>query len=103
MAGLCEGGNEPSGFLKAIWIVRVPQTMFTKLEQRSCIKIEVARGRSAQECFQGLREAPPLRLALKRKRRHLVIQNPIILFDNARSHIDAVAKDLLRHWQWKIL
>lgn len=31
--------------------------MFTKLEQRSWIKIEVARGRSTQECFQGLREA----------------------------------------------
>jgi hypothetical protein len=29
----------------------------TKLEQRSWIKIEVARGRSAQDCFQGLREA----------------------------------------------
>ncbi|KAJ4448832.1 hypothetical protein ANN_00223 [Periplaneta americana] len=34
-----------------------PKIMFTKLEQRSWIKIEVARGRSAQECFQGLREA----------------------------------------------
>ena len=31
--------------------------MFTKLEQRSWIKIELARGRSTQECFQGLREA----------------------------------------------
>ena len=30
--------------------------MFTKLEQRSWIKIEVARGRSTLECFQGLRE-----------------------------------------------
>ncbi|KAJ4435063.1 hypothetical protein ANN_23637 [Periplaneta americana] len=36
-----------------------PKIMFTKLEQRSSIKIDVARGRSAQECFQGLREAPP--------------------------------------------
>ncbi|PSN42617.1 hypothetical protein C0J52_20022, partial [Blattella germanica] len=34
-----------------------PKIMFTKLEQRSWIKIEVARGRSTQECFQGLREA----------------------------------------------
>ncbi|KAJ4427620.1 hypothetical protein ANN_25268 [Periplaneta americana] len=34
-----------------------PKTTFTKLEQRSWIKIEVTRGRSAQECFQGLREA----------------------------------------------
>ena len=31
--------------------------MFTKQEQRSWIKIEVARGRSAQNCYQGLREA----------------------------------------------
>ena len=31
--------------------------MFTKLEQRSWIKIEVTRGRSTQEYFQGLREA----------------------------------------------
>ena len=31
--------------------------MFTKLEQRSWIKFEVARGRSTQEYFQGLREA----------------------------------------------
>ena len=31
--------------------------MFTKLEQRSWIKIEVARSRSMQECFQELRGA----------------------------------------------
>ena len=31
--------------------------MFTKLEQRSWIKIEVAQCRSTQECFQGLVEA----------------------------------------------
>ncbi|KAJ4450833.1 hypothetical protein ANN_02264 [Periplaneta americana] len=134
-----------------------PKIMFTKLEQRSWIKIEVARGRSAQECFQGLREAcgdaalpyrtvarwvkafreglvgsavkvmfivaydidgvilhhavPPrqtvnadyycrflqhhLRLALRRKRRHLGVQNPIILHDNAKSHTAAAVKDLL--------
>ena len=30
--------------------------MFTKLEQRSWITIEVARCRSTQECFQGIRE-----------------------------------------------
>ncbi|KAJ4427628.1 hypothetical protein ANN_25276 [Periplaneta americana] len=53
MAGLCEGGNEPPGSLKC----ERPKTTFTKLEQRSWIKIEVTRGRSAQECFQGLREA----------------------------------------------
>ncbi|KAJ4450773.1 hypothetical protein ANN_02203 [Periplaneta americana] len=142
-----------------------PKIMFTKLEQCSWIKIEVARGRSAQECFQGLREScgdaalpyrtvtrwakafreglvgsavklmfivaydidgvilhhavPPrqtvnadgkrrflqhhLRPALRRKRRHLVVQNPIILHDNARSHTAAAVKDLLRRWQWEIL
>jgi hypothetical protein len=31
-----------------------PNNMFTKEDQRSWIKIEVARGRSAQTCFQGL-------------------------------------------------
>ena len=31
--------------------------MFTKLEQRSWIKIEAARSRSTLKCFQGLREA----------------------------------------------
>ena len=31
--------------------------MFTKLDQCSWIKIEVAWARSTQECFQGLREA----------------------------------------------
>ena len=31
--------------------------MFTKLEQRSWIKIEATRGRSTQEYFQRLREA----------------------------------------------
>ena len=31
--------------------------MFTKLERCSWIKIEVAQGRSTQECFQGLSEA----------------------------------------------
>ena len=31
--------------------------MFTKLVQRSWIKIKVTRGRSTQECFQELREA----------------------------------------------
>ena len=31
--------------------------MFTKEDQRSWITIEIARGRSAQTCFQGLREA----------------------------------------------
>ena len=31
--------------------------MFTKLEQCSWIKIEMARGRSTQECFEELSEA----------------------------------------------
>ena len=31
--------------------------MFTKLEQHSCIRIEIARGFNTQECFQGLHEA----------------------------------------------
>jgi len=31
--------------------------MFTKEDQRSWIKIEVARGRSVQTCFQRLQEA----------------------------------------------
>ena len=33
------------------------KTMFTKLEQRLKMKIEVARHRSTQEYFHGLREA----------------------------------------------
>ncbi|KAJ4430712.1 hypothetical protein ANN_19303 [Periplaneta americana] len=41
--------------------------------------------------------------ALGRKRRHLVVQNPIILHDNARSLTAASLKDLLCRWQWKIL
>ena len=43
-----------------------------------------------------------LRSAHRRKRRHLVVQNPIIPHDNARSHTAAVM-DLLRRWQWEIL
>ena len=44
-----------------------------------------------------------LRPALRRKRRHLVVQNPIILHDNSRSHTAAAVTDLLRRWQWEIL
>ncbi|KAJ4445128.1 hypothetical protein ANN_06929 [Periplaneta americana] len=44
-----------------------------------------------------------LRPALRRKRRHLVVQNPIILHDNAMSHTAGAVKDLLCHWQWEIL
>ena len=33
-----------------------------------------------------------------------MVQNPIILYDNARSHTAAAAAmDLLRRWQWEIL
>ena len=39
---------------------------------------------------------------LRRKRRPLVVQNPIIIHDNARSHTAAVT-ELLRCWQWDIL
>ena len=38
-----------------------------------------------------------LRPALRRKLRHLMVQNPIILHDNARSHPAAAATDLLAH------
>ncbi|KAJ4438033.1 hypothetical protein ANN_13972 [Periplaneta americana] len=44
-----------------------------------------------------------LRPALRRKQRHLVVQNPIILHDNARSHTAAAVKDLLRRWKCEIL
>ena len=40
---------------------------------------------------------------LRRKWRHLVVQNPIILHDSARSHTAAAVTDLLRRWQWEIL
>ncbi|PSN56299.1 hypothetical protein C0J52_22816 [Blattella germanica] len=32
-----------------------------------------------------------------------MVQHPIILHDNARSHTAAAVRDLLRHWQWEIL
>ena len=32
-----------------------------------------------------------------------MVQNPIILHDNARSHTVAAVTDLLRRWQWEIL
>ena len=41
--------------------------------------------------------------ALRRKQWHLVIQNPIILHDNARSHTTVAVMDLLHRWQWQIL
>ena len=44
-----------------------------------------------------------LRTALRRKRRHLVIQNPIILHDDVRSHNAAAVMDIRRCWQWKFL
>ena len=39
------------------------------------------------------------RPAVRRKRRHLVVQNPIILHDNARTHTAATIMDLLRRWK----
>ncbi|PNF13955.1 hypothetical protein B7P43_G08670 [Cryptotermes secundus] len=44
-----------------------------------------------------------LRPVLRRKRRHLLATNPIILHDNARAHTADAVKDLLRRWQWEIL
>ena len=35
--------------------------------------------------------------------RHLMVQNPVILHDNARSHTDAAVTELLLCWQWEIL
>lgn len=43
-----------------------------------------------------------LRPALRRKR-HFMVQHPIILHDNARCHTAAAVRDLLRRWQWEIL
>ena len=36
------------------------------------------------------------------RNRHLVVQNLIILHDNARHHTSAVM-ELLLYWQWEIL
>ena len=44
-----------------------------------------------------------LRPSLRRKRRHLVVQNPIIPHENARSHTAAAVTDLFPRWQWEIL
>ncbi|PSN39634.1 hypothetical protein C0J52_27943 [Blattella germanica] len=68
--------------------------MFTKLEQRSWIKIEVARGRSTQECFQGLREACG-DVALPYR--------TVARWVTARCHTAAAVRDLMRRWQWEIL
>ena len=35
--------------------------------------------------------------------KHLVVENPIILHDNARSHTAAAVSDIVRLWQWEIL
>ena len=34
---------------------------------------------------------------------HLVVQDPIILHNNARSHTAAAVTDLLHRWQWEIV
>ena len=44
-----------------------------------------------------------LRPSLRRKGRNMVVPNPNILHDNARSRTHVVATDLLRRWQWDIL
>jgi transposase len=44
-----------------------------------------------------------VRPAFRRKRRHLLAMNPIILHDNARSHTGNAVTDLLRRWRWAIL
>ena len=44
-----------------------------------------------------------LRPALRRKRRHLLVNKPTILHDNARSHTVAAVTDLLPCSQWEIL
>ena len=41
--------------------------------------------------------------ALRRKRLHLVVQNPIILHDNEGSHTTAAVTDFFRLWEWGIL
>ena len=43
-----------------------------------------------------------LRPALRRKRQHLVVHNPNILQDNARSHTAAAATDLLRRCKGRL-
>ena len=40
-----------------------------------------------------------LRPALRRKLRYMVVQEPIIFYDNARSHTAAAVTDLLRRWK----
>ncbi|KAJ4434584.1 hypothetical protein ANN_23146 [Periplaneta americana] len=58
---------------------------------------KVRRTQSAVKVLQHHR-----RPAVRRKRRHLVVKNPIILHDNARSHTATAAavQDLLRLWQF---
>ncbi|PNF17990.1 hypothetical protein B7P43_G17351 [Cryptotermes secundus] len=88
--------------------------MFSKQEQRSWIKIECARGRTARQCCQGLQEAcgesalpyrtlASLRSALRKKRRHFLQNPPIILQDNARPHAAQAVADLLDRWGWEVL
>ena len=57
---------------------------------------------TVNSAYYGMFLQPHLRPALTRKWQHMVVQNPIILHDNLRSHTTAVM-DLLRSWQWEIL
>ena len=40
---------------------------------------------------------------LRKKLWHLVVQNPIMFHDNARSHTATAVMDLLHCWKWEIL
>ena len=66
-----------------------PKTKFRKIEQRFWMKIEVVRVVVHNNVF---RESV----------KHLMVQNPIILHDNASNHTAVAAKVLLRRWQWQI-
>ncbi|KAJ4429088.1 hypothetical protein ANN_26089 [Periplaneta americana] len=68
------------------------------LRRNYLLKSEGCTGRNGERFLQH-----HLRPALRRKRRHVGVQNPIILHDNAKSHTAAAVKDLLRRWEWEIL
>ncbi|KAJ4434123.1 hypothetical protein ANN_16443 [Periplaneta americana] len=81
-----------------------PKTILTKLEQRSWIKIEVTRGRSAQECFQGLREHVAMQRChiaqwhdgLKRKTRTTGTSTVLTRYDPCNYDLFTKVKEPLR-------